>query len=140
MSIFYQLLPHFCRRRLVVVVVVVGVSASAPHRRSRRRLLSIIATFLPSTSRRRCRCWSLVVVVGFSASAPHRRSRRRQFFVVVGSGFPCCGCVCRLLHLVSFSSAAASRRSLVILVYIRLTMHATTMDPQHQVNNGPSAL
>ena len=37
-------------------------------------------------------------------------------------------------------SAAALRRSLKILVYIRLTMHATTMEPQQQAQNGPATI
>ena len=107
-------------------------------------ILSIIATFLPLVSCRYFRCWRL----GFGASSSKSQSsasRHCPFFVVVGSGVLSCGCVRRILHLLvrgvlSLLSAAASQSSMKSLVYIRLTMHATTMDPQHQAQNGPSAL
>ena len=93
-----------------------------------------------SASRRRCHCcwafyrWRRLVVaavVGFllSVSSPLGVLsleascccfRRRLVAVVVGGGG-----VLLLLFV------AASRRSLKGLVYIRLTMHATNMDPQH---------
>ena len=99
-------------------------------------ILSNIAALSPSASCRRCRCWHLVVVVGVLASAPRHQSWRRRCFVVVGSGVSSCGCIRRLLRLVVVDIlllllAVASRRSLKILVYIRLTMHVTTMEPQH---------
>ena len=77
-----------------------------------------------------------------------------QYFVVVSSSLglllsaaSCCCCRrCQTLVIfvgggvlsLSLLSAATSRRSLNSLVYIRLTMDATTMDPQHQAQNGPA--
>ena len=85
MLIFYHLLPHCYRRRLVAVVIV-----------------------------------------GVLASATRRQSRSRQSLVIV--------------TVLLFSSEAASRIYMRSLVYIRLTMHATTTKPQHQVQNSPAAL
>ena len=91
----------------------VGFSASLP--------------LLLSAPRRRCCCRRIVVVVGVSSSLVAFLCRcRRLLFVVVVS----------ILLLLS----AASRNSLKSVVYIRLTMHATTMELQHKAHNGPAAL
>ena len=126
-----------CRYFCQCLVVVVGVS------------LSLAASVC-------CRCWILVVVVGVSLSLLASCCCRCS--VVVAGSVPSCDCFRRLLsdsaprccccsrNLVVVvgvslsSSAAASRRSLKISVYIRLTMHATTMEPQHQEHNVPAVL
>ena len=53
--------------------------------------------------------------------------RRRLVVVVVG-------------FLSSLSSEAVSRIPMNRLFYIRLTMHTTTMETQHQAKNGPVAV
>ena len=58
----------------------------------------------------------------------------------------CCRCHRILLVVVVGGSilplplAAALQNSLKRLVNIRLTIHATTMDPQHQAHNSPAVL
>ena len=64
-----------------------------------------------------------------SSAASHCCCRRLIVVGIVGVGV-----------LLLLSAAAASRRSIKILVYIRLTMHATNMEPKHQVHNGTAAL
>ena len=97
--------------------------------------------------RRRPFCWIL-----FPASAPcHSCCRWRLVVAVFASLSPEASlCCCRRWLLVAvvvggdgvlaLSAAAALRSYLKILVYIRLTMHATNMEPKHQVNNGNAVL
>ena len=90
-------------------------------------------------------CWRL----GFGAllsKLASLASRLCHCFFVVGSGLPSCVCVNWLLCLVvgggvlSLSLLAALQRYLKRLVYIRVIMHATTIDLQHQAQNGCAAL
>ena len=131
--------------------------------------LSIISTLSPSPSRRCFHCWRLVVVFGISLmlAASFCNCRRRILVVFVGISFlaslSCCHCCIvhggrgvplhgyflRLRRLVVFVvvsvlslllTICCSRRRRRPLVYIRLTMHATTMEPKNQAQNGPAAL
>ena len=126
-------------------VNVIGVSLLSLFRCCKRR--PFLWLHLSVSAPRRCFlcCWvfyrrrSLVVVViigfllsvlyslGVLLSAVSRCCRRRRIVVVVGG-------------VLSLSSSEASRSSLESSVYIRRTMHATTMDPQHQAQNGPAVL
>ena len=90
--------------------------------------LSIIATLSPSTSSCFWRCLCLVVIVG-SSLTPAASFCRCSFRIVIVF-------VSVLLLLLS----AASCRYFKGLVYIRLNMRATTMEPQHQSQNGPAAI
>ena len=149
---FFLLLSH-----LIVVVVFSILSSLLAICCSRRRRRPLLGCF--------CWLWNLVIeVIGVSvsllslfcccqkvrsflwmcpsASAPHCRCRCCQVFcpwrllvvvvVVVGSLI--------VGGVLSLSSASALLIYLKILVYITLTMHATNIDPQHQVQKIPAVI
>ena len=123
---------QLCR---IVAVVVISVFSSplamccSWGRRRRSFCWIILSDLAPRCS---CHFWrlSVAICVSLSSAASLFCCRRRLLVFVVVSG---------VLSLSVFLSAA-SRRSLKILVYIRITTHATTMEPQHQVQNGPDAI
>ena len=136
----------FRLRRLFFKVVLIGVSSSLLFRRCRQRRTFLWLRPSASAPRRRCRrFWvsycqrRLVVVVIFGLSL----SALSLLGILLSAASLCCrprrllvvGCV-----VLSLSLAAASRRFLKILVYIRFTMHETTIEPQHQEQNGTAAL
>ena len=154
-------MPH-CRRCHLIVVIVVGVSDLAPRClicRCRSLVVIAVSSFPTETS------LPVAMSVGFWAS-----SLLSSLLDILFSLASLCCCRRRLLAVgvvvigclivggvsLYFSSACCRHRhhwrSLVVvvvvgvaefsekLVYIRLTMHATTMDPQHQSQNGPAAL
>ena len=158
LSIISTLSPSASHRRCRCwrLVVVVDISSSLLFHRCQQR--STLSWLHPSASaprrRRCCRCrchwvsfcrWRLVVVVVV------------EFLSLVSSSLgvlsltaSCCCYCCRLVVVIvvdvggvlslSLLLSAASRRSLKFLVYIRLAMHETTMDPQHIEKNGTALL
>ena len=146
-----------CRRQRLVVSVCLSLSSAASLCCRFCRLLVVIVGFLSASSASfRCRCF-VVVSSGVPSCVCFRRLLRIVFVVVVAFSSSSLGllllaasCFCRYPRLLvvvvvgggvlSLSSEAASRISLKSFVYIRLTVHETTMDPQHQAQNGPGVL
>ena len=155
LSIIATLSPSasFCRCRCWRLVVVIGVSDLENRHRSRRcRHLVVVAvslfleaaSILVAASVVFCALSSLPLLLGLSSSAASRCCFRRRLLVV---GVVVVVVVIRShivggVSLLSSTSllAAELRSSLKILVYIWLTMHTTTMEPQHQSQNGPALL
>ena len=124
---------EFRRRRWCLLVVgVIGISLSFAASRCRWRCLILVTVSLLSTEA------SLLVAasVGFCGS-----------FLLLLLASPCCrrrivvalffGFLLLLLSAASHSCRRRRRRGILCksLLYTRLTMHATTMDPQHQAQN-----
>ena len=95
-----------CCWRLVVVTVLSFLEAAS-------FLVAVSVSFYSLSSSS-----SSLGLLSLAASCCYRC---RRLLVIVGSG-----------GVLSLLSASELRRSLKILVHIRLTMHATTMEPEHQ--------
>ena len=140
--------------RSLIEFVVVGVSLSLLFRSFQQRHPLLWLNLLAYAPFICCRCcwlfyrWQrlvVVVVVGFSSSV----SSLLGVLSLTSSCCCCCCCRCCLAVIVVVVVGdvlllllllAESRHSLKILVYIRLVMHATTMELQHLEKNGPAAL
>ena len=144
-------MPHCLCWRLIVVVVV-GVLSLLSASRIWHLVVEVVVGVLSSSLFRRCWQRRFLLCLRPLASAPCCRCRHRWSLIVGGfslllSSLDSCRWLYhswvsyrrRLVVVVAvvvnggvLSLSAASRRSLKRLVYIRLTMNATTMDPQNQ--------
>ena len=130
--LFPDLLPLRCRccRRLDVAVCVSLSSAVSLCHFCFRLLVIIVNVFSSLSVSRRCHCF-VVFVRGIHSWGSFCRLLRLVVVVVVES---------LIVGFLLLLSAAVSWCPMKSLVYIRLNLHATTMGPQHQAQNGTAVI